>query len=124
MDALLADLPPGLRPIGRALRAQVRRAAPGFEETVKWGAPFWIGRRPAFCLMVYPRAVHLGLSRGAELAERFPEIEGTGKSLRHLRIPDLAHARSPRVAEVLRAGVALDAAPSGPRAGPVARRTP
>ncbi|MCI4360392.1 MAG: DUF1801 domain-containing protein [Thermoplasmata archaeon] len=110
VDVLLEGARGEVRPIAVALRRLVRTHAPELREATKWGNPVWIGRRVAVCLMVYDRHVNLGLFQGAALAARFPEIEGTGKNLRHVKVPDLASARRPVLARILRAAVALDAA--------------
>jgi len=82
-----------------------------------WGNPVWSARGRVLCLQIYDDHVNLGLWRGAELAARFPEIEGTGKSLRHVKVPTPAVARAPALAAIVRAAVALD------RAGSVAARS-
>ena len=110
VDRVIDALPEDVRAIAHALRKLVRSAAPELSETVKWGNPFWTGRGNAVCLMLYPSHVHLGIFRGAELARRLPEIVGTGKSLRHVKVPDLASARRPVLQRILRAAVDLDGA--------------
>ena len=111
MDEIVAELPAATRRVGRALCRLVRVAAPELRETVKWNQPFWVGRGNVVGLMIYPNQVHLAVFRGAELTERFPEIVGTGKSLRHVVVPDVASARRPVLRRIVRAAVALDAGP-------------
>lgn len=94
--------------IGQTVRQLVRRAAPDLRETVKWNNPFWVGRRDVACLMIYPDHLNLGILRGAELVGKFPELEGTGKGMRHLKIRTLADARRNVLTEILRAAVRLD----------------
>ena len=107
--AILRELPEETRPVAEALCALIRAASPELRETVKWGNPTWVGRGNAVGLMIFPRFVHLALFRGAELSGRFPEIVGTGKSLRHVVVPDLASVRRPVLRRILRAAVAIDA---------------
>jgi hypothetical protein len=110
VDEVLAALPDEVRPIAAALRALVRARAPELSETLKWGNPVWVGNHDAVSLMMFAHHVNLGFFRGADLARKFPEIEGTGKNLRHVKVPDLSAARRPVLGRILRAAVALDAA--------------
>jgi hypothetical protein len=115
LEAVLDRLDPQRRSVADALRTLIFAEGPALSEDVKWRAPFWGGRSPVFCLMVYDRAVHLGLFRGAELADAHPVIVGTGKSLRHVEVPTAAAARSKEVRAVVRAAIALDATPAPKR---------
>jgi hypothetical protein len=103
-------MPPGTRRIARELRRTIHSAAPNLEECVKWNAPNWKGRKLVLCFMVYPDHLNLGLWRGAELARSFAIVEGTGKSLRHVKMRSVAQARSPEIRKLLRAAVTLDTA--------------
>jgi hypothetical protein len=109
VTAILTALPRPLTPIGRELRRVIGSVAPELRECVKWNAPNWKGRELVLCLMVYPDHLNLGLWRGAELAPTNPAIEGTGKSLRHVKIQSVAHARSSAIRKVIRAAERLDA---------------
>jgi hypothetical protein len=109
VDAVIKALPPGTARIARELRRAIASAAPGLEECVKWNAPNWKGRKLVLCLMVYPSHLNLGLWRGAELARSFAIVEGTGKSLRHVRVQSVAEARSLALRKLIRAAAALDA---------------
>ena len=74
-----------------------------------WNNPFWVGKRPVLCLQCYPHHVNFGVMRGAELMARFPRLEGTGKGMRHLRVEDIATARSDEVRAIVREAARLDA---------------
>jgi len=108
IDSIILALPPELAEIAREMRAVIRSVGPGLEECVKWGGPNWRARKLVLCLMVYPNHLNLGFWRGAELAESFPEIEGTGKSLRHVRLRDVAQVRSPGMRRLVAAAIKLD----------------
>jgi hypothetical protein len=108
IDAILEALPADLAPIARELRGTIASLAPQLEECVKWNSPMWKGHEFVLNLMVYPDHLNLGLWRGAELSKSFPEIEGTGKSLRHVRLESVAQVRSLGIRRILRAAVALD----------------
>ncbi len=111
---VIAEAPPALRSISARLREVIREEAPSVREAVKWGAPTWSGRRLALCLMIYPNHVNLGFFQGARLADRFPEIVGTGRALRHARIPSLEVAGSETVRRMVRAAMDLDREEPGP----------
>jgi hypothetical protein len=109
VDDLIGELSPSLRPIAVRLRELVRRSAPGLRETVKWGAPVWVGRTNVLCLMIYPDHLNLGFFQGALLSQKHPEIVGTGKALRHVKILTVADSRRPVLARLIREAVRLDA---------------
>jgi hypothetical protein len=108
LEAVFAKLPKGQRAIADALRRAIRSEAPALSEDVKWSAPVWGGRKLVFCLMIYDDHLNLGFWRGAELVERHPSIEGTGKSLRHIQIHAVADAKLASVRAAIRDAVRLD----------------
>jgi hypothetical protein len=109
VDRTLEGLPDETRPVATALRELVRDTLPELKETLTWSQPVWVGRGNVVGLMLYPHHVHLSVFRGSELARLFPDIVGTGKSLRHVAVPDVASARRPVLRKILRAAEALDA---------------
>lgn len=109
VDRLFRSLPVGYREIALALRERIRTVAPGLVERVKWNNPFWCGTGDVLCLQCYPDHVNLGFLRGAELAAQYPMLEGTGRSMRHVRIGSMEDAGAAPLDPLLRAAVALDA---------------
>jgi hypothetical protein len=75
---------------------------------MKWGSPVWVGSGNVLYLICFRDHVNLGLFQGARLAARFPQIEGTGKGLRHVKILSEASASSPAVVRIIRAAIELD----------------
>jgi hypothetical protein len=57
--------------------------------------------------------VNLGFFHGAAIAEGNPELEGTGKDMRHIKIQDRETARSALVERVLREAMEERAAALG-----------
>jgi hypothetical protein len=108
LEAVLKDLDADRNAVAVALRSSIRAAGPELVEDVKWRAPVWSGRKLVFCLMVYDRHINLGFWRGAELSERHPAIVGSGKSLRHIRIPAPKDAKSVAVRAAIRDAIRLD----------------
>lgn len=92
-----------------ALRASIRGEAPHLTEAVKWNSPFWIGHGDVLALQCYPDHVNLGFLRGAELAAGHPQLEGTGKAMRHVKVRSVADARAAELRALIRAAVELDA---------------
>lgn len=109
LDRLFAGLPPVYAGVARTLRSVIRAEAPALTETIKWNNPFWVGREDVLCLQCYADHVNLGVLQGAKLADQFPELEGTGKEMRHVKVPSPQVARSGNVRRLVRAAVALDA---------------
>jgi hypothetical protein len=108
VDALFRDLDPSLKPLATKLRLLVRRAAPELRESVKWGAPVWVGRQNTICLMLYPDHVNLGFFQGALLSKTHPEVEGTGKALRHVKVRSMGDVGRPTLTRLIREAVELD----------------
>jgi hypothetical protein len=121
LDAVLAGLDAERKAVAVALRAAIRAAGPELLEDVKWRSPVWTGRKLVFCLMVYDHHVNLGFWRGAELVDRHPAIVGSGKSLRHIRIPAPKDAKSAVVRAAIRDAIRLDAG-TAPAARPRPKR--
>jgi hypothetical protein len=117
VDAVYDRMPSSTASVARALRAAVSRHAPDLRESVKWNNPFWVGRKDVLCLQCYDDHVNFGVMRGAELVSRFPELEGTGRAMRHVKVPRPEDADA--LGPLIRAAVALDRggpAPKGVRA--------
>ena len=108
VDRAIGALDPARRAVARELCRIARAVRPPLTERLLWGNPVWSGHGRVLCLQIYDDHVNLGLWRGAELVPRFPEIEGTGKSLRHVKVPTDAAARAPSLVAIVRAAVALD----------------
>ena len=88
------------RDLARATHAAVLAAHPSFAPTIKWGNLVYMhGGSNLLALMPHKSHLNLQVFNGAALAERFPQLEGTGKGLRHLKMrygqepdPDLVAA--------------------------------
>jgi uncharacterized protein YdhG (YjbR/CyaY superfamily) len=87
VTALIAALPPEQRVTLGALRRTVRAAAPRLSEVVKWGSPCFTDDtgRALIGLIPHPQHANLQLFNGADLVTAFPQLEGSGKALRHLK---------------------------------------
>jgi len=104
VEALIHKLDPAPQRLGIQLLKAIRENSDGLVETLKWGTPTWVGNQNVLYLANFPRHANLGFHRGATLAARFPEMEGTGKNLRHVKFAVTANVP----ARLIAAAVALD----------------
>jgi hypothetical protein len=108
-DLVFQRLDPRIRPVAVALRDLVRDAAPGAQETVKWGYPTWVARRNIYSLNPGTGYVRLQLFRGAELTDPAGILEGTGKNMRHVKVRDAQAMPSQAIAALVREAINLNA---------------
>ncbi|GJL96414.1 MAG: hypothetical protein DHS20C06_02310 [Hyphobacterium sp.] len=106
-DAYFAKLEDSLAPIALALREAIRKAGPDLTETLAWGFPCYSGNERIFSIAAQTAHVNFQLWYGATLAPEFPRIEGTGKSLRHVKVHALAEVDA-GLDEIIAAAIALD----------------
>jgi hypothetical protein len=86
-DEFLADKPPRIAAILRALRAFVRAAAPGLEESVKWGNGCWLADGAPVAYAYADRDhVQFGFIRGASLRDPRGLLQGKGRFVRHAKV--------------------------------------
>ena len=75
------------RAIIRALRAFVKRIAPGLTETVKWGNGCWVGSNgPVAYAYSAPDHVQFGFFRGSALKDSKGLLVGNGQYVRHIKL--------------------------------------
>jgi len=110
------------RDLALAVRAFVLRQAPGAVEliydaynAVAAGYTF-TGRASdaRIHVAVYPGWVNLGFHRGADLPDPARLLQGSGRSVRHIRISDPAGLRNPAILALLRAALAAAPRPATP----------
>ena len=107
VDDLIASYPEPQRETVMALRALIREAAPRLEESVKWGKPVYgRGRETLFSFVPQSRYVNLQIFNGATLDDPDALLEGTGKSLRHVKCYASAEAARPELRDLLLRSVA------------------
>lgn len=79
-------LRPEQKDMARRLRELVVSASPELASSVKWGnLMFTHEGTHAVAIVMHKDHANLQIFNGASLAERFPELEGSGKGVRHLR---------------------------------------
>lgn len=107
-NRVLKPASPEAAPIAEALAEFIARAAPLLTHSIAWGNRCYSGN--AWVLSIIPHKAHVNLQfeRGAELAARGVALEGTGKSLRHLKLRSVEDAKSDAVKRLILQAVALD----------------
>ncbi|MFM2119946.1 MAG: hypothetical protein RL722_1414 [Pseudomonadota bacterium] len=92
----------------RSLQQAVLSEAPELEQAVKWGnLTFTLAGRNLLALALHKSHAHLQVFNGAQLAERFPMLEGVGKGQRHLKLRYGQPVDAELVAVLVRASVEL-----------------
>ncbi len=99
-DGWFAAAPAARHDTLAALRELVMSVQPGIVEELKWGRPCYSTERGMFCYLHFTKNhATLGFHRGTALDDPKGLLEGTGKDMRHIKIPDIADAdRSATVA--------------------------
>ena len=99
---LIAGYPEPQRATVNALRALIREVAPHLDESVKWGKPAY-GRGPKTLCSLVPHIhyVNLQVFNGAGLPDPDRLLEGTGKSLRHVKCRTTADAERPALRDLV-----------------------
>ena len=130
-DELLAGVEPDLAAIARRLRTIIRAVDVSTVETVRLGdnaATYGVGPKKmtdGYAYIMPMRGyVNLGFYQGAMLADPKGLLEGTGKSLRHVKLRSLTDAnRSPVRALVAAALVRRRRGATGPARKSTPRRS-
>jgi hypothetical protein len=86
-DGYFARQAPDKRALLEALRALVKQAAPDARESIKWGMPFYEKNGSLCALASFKSYVSLNVFAPPDVLED-PEgkLEGSGKSMRHLKV--------------------------------------
>lgn len=111
------NLRPEQRDLARILRALVQAASPELGQSVKWGnLMFTHDGTHAVAIVMHKDHANLQVFNGASLVDQFPELEGTGRGMRHLRFRYRFPVDEDLVREVVQACVEL--METTPRTGP------
>ncbi|HET9644552.1 MAG TPA: DUF1801 domain-containing protein [Burkholderiaceae bacterium] len=107
-------LPQEQRATARALQAAVHASGVTLSPSIRWGnLVFQHEGTNAVAIVPHKSHVNLQLFKGAPLVVRYPQLEGTGKGVRHLKVKsalavdeDLVKQLVVAVVEVLRSAPA------------------
>ena len=95
--------------VAGALEAAIKKHWPSLTVKLAWGFPCWIGNERVFSVMGQTDRCNLQLWQGAELASDYLErIEGTGKSLRHVKVYSVDQVNDELI-DIMDRAVTLDA---------------
>ena len=86
VDALVSAYPEPQRSLVQALRKLVHAVGPRLEERIKWGKPVY-GHASIDVFSLVPHSGHVNVQffHGAALVDAGKLLEGTGKSMRHVK---------------------------------------
>ena len=90
VEVYLAKLPDVQRRTMLQLRKAVLQAIPSLTQSISpWGYLSFStsGEGMAFTLIPHRQHANLQISNGAKIASKLPQVEGTGKGLRHIKFP-------------------------------------
>jgi hypothetical protein len=91
-----------LEDVAKAVRALVKKTAAGGEEYVNpWKFPSFDSNGPLCCFMVGKEHGTFAFLRGAALPDQEKLLEGTGKSVRHVKLRCVADVKRPGVKKLI-----------------------
>ncbi len=112
-DELLAEADEAVRPVALALRAMVLEVHPDAVEVVRLGdraATYGVGPKKMSegHTYVMPQSswVNLGFYHGAALPDPDGRLEGTGATMRHVKVRSVEEARGPALGALVEAALA------------------
>ncbi|HUV32153.1 MAG TPA: DUF1801 domain-containing protein [Devosiaceae bacterium] len=110
--SLFARLSSPERELAEAVHARVAALGPDLVQKLRWNTPAFVGNKDVASVSAVGkganRHVNLFLFQGAALPNPHGLIEGTGKSMRHIKFYSLADLDRPGVDDAIRAAIALD----------------
>lgn len=96
----IEQAPGGQKEIMKAIRSLVHQHVSGVAEEFKWGRPIFRREKPFAYLQANKNHVNLGFYSGFEkLDDPDGLLEGTGKTMRHVKLRTLADVDSKRLGE-------------------------
>jgi hypothetical protein len=109
IEAYFAGLSGEVGGVARALRDRIEARGPHLDAKLSYGFPAWQGTSWVLSIVAHKAYCNLQIARGAELAFSYPHrIEGTGKSLRHVKVRSL-DALDSELDAIIDAAIRLDA---------------
>ena len=107
--AYFEGLNPHQRTLALALEDTIKKHWPHLTVKLAWGFPCWSGNERTFSVIAHADRCNLQLWQGAELADDYLDrIEGTGKSLRHVKVYAIDDINDELI-DIMDRAVALDA---------------
>ena len=100
MDEYIEEQKSPQKEVCEKLRELILAAAPGIREEVKWGVPNYGDSK--YYIVALKDHVNLGFALKGLSEEEQRLLEGTGKTMKHVKIRSLKEIEEKRVAELLR----------------------
>jgi hypothetical protein len=109
VDGYLHKKNPALAEVARGLRQLVKKTVPKSREVLNpWGLPTFEWRGAVCYFMVGKKHVTFGFPRGAELPDPAELLEGTGKSLRHVKLREKEQLIDANLRDLILSAVSLN----------------
>ena len=108
IDEYVESLPDWKKDVAEELREVISTASPKLTEEVKWGFPCYTADGKCVCgFMAMKDSVNFVLYQGANLDDPSGLIEGTGKSMRHVKLRSLQDLRRPTFTKFIKESIRL-----------------
>jgi hypothetical protein len=109
IDAYVERNSPELRDVAQDLRKLMRKTVSGIKETVNpWKLPTFESNGPMCYFSIASEHITLGFLRGTALPDPAKLLEGTGKSLRHVKLRTAADVKKPALKKLIQAAARLN----------------
>ncbi|WP_087971998.1 DUF1801 domain-containing protein [Oceanobacillus rekensis] len=110
VDQYILDLPNDIRKITDSLREIILNSAPELIEEYKWSMPNYSYNGLVCYLQTAKQHVNFGFHKGNELQEKDNNnlFQGTGKTMRHIRIKKMEDIRPEVFTNLIQAAIALN----------------
>ena len=103
---------PGLRELALAVHNRIEQLGPNLARNVKWGHAVLSGHKDIFAVMAAGKGtnahVNLQVFHGASVSDPIRLLDGTGKSMRHIKFHSMPDLDRDGIDEVISAAIALD----------------
>ena len=87
INAFYDSLRPEQRETAMAMQRAILSAAPHLRPEVKWGNLCFMNEHEnVMAIVLYKMNAHLQIFNGVMLVPEFPELEGAGKGMRHIKV--------------------------------------
>ena len=108
VDDYVESLTDWQKSVAKKLRQMIKTVRPKLTEDVKWGFPCYTSGGKCICsFMAMKETVNFVLYYGAELDDPGDLIEGTGKSMRHVKLRSVKDIRKPMFLKFIKESVKL-----------------
>ncbi|MFC4023011.1 DUF1801 domain-containing protein [Oceanobacillus longus] len=110
VDQFIEDLPEEIQIITADLRKLILNSSPKLVEELKWSMPNYSYNGLVCYLQTAKKHVNLGFHKGNELQEidAFKLLQGTGKTMRHIRIKNSEDIKPTFFTSLIQEAVALN----------------